>query len=340
MKTLINVFIGIAKACFVLLVLCVAMFYSGGMFKVAGFYYSHFSKDETVESQQDLPLLDADTVKIRQADLLKRALDNMVSINGGSFTMGADDCHKYPMLSMCAPSPVYPVQLSDYSLSKYKITNQDFDLFLAVHQRLVNPFPAEQRFEHREWNKRHSLQAAQLPARMSWQDAEAYCQWVGQQVNKPMHLPTEAQWEYAARNRGQYVGFATDDGTIKPGQNAPEFDDMNHNMFEFGSYLVDVGSVTPNPLGIYDLIGNGQEWVYDWYSNKERENSLAVDPTGPSEPSYTSRGPAKVIRPYKFYADSSGMGVTAHDRDFAGIQPDNLPDGDGQITARCAIWSH
>ncbi|QTF08533.1 formylglycine-generating enzyme family protein [Brenneria izadpanahii] len=326
----------------VLLVLIVSMLYSGGMAKAIYFYDFYFGVDKDDESYEPSePIVpDADMVKILQADLVKRALANMVAINGGRFTMGPDDCRNYPLIASCAGSPVYPVQLSDYALSKYKITNQDFDLFLAAHQRLVNPFPSGQYINYLFWNIRHSPPFAQFPAQISWQDAEAYCQWVGRQVNQPMHLPTEAQWEYAARNRGQYNGFATDDGTIQPGRNVPEDREIFSNLFMLDANVVNVGSVTPNPLGIYDLIGNGKEWVYDWYSEKARGNSLAIDPVGPSEPSYSEEGPAKVIRPLAFYADSLGKGVTVHDRDFAGIQPDNLPGGKGKITARCAIWSH
>ncbi|MCG8707950.1 formylglycine-generating enzyme family protein [Brenneria sp. 4F2] len=353
MKVLITILLRIAQVSSVLLVLCISLLYSGGLLKIGSFYYNHFGVDETDETgeidygRQEPSLPAADTLKTRQAELAQRAVANMVSIKGGRFIMGPDDCRRYPSLASCADSPVYPVQLSDYSISKYKITNQDFDLFLAAHRRLINPFPHEKpgkpgywNSEYRLWNLRHSLQAAQFPALISWQDADAYCQWVGRLVNQPMHLPTEAQWEYAARNRGQYNGFATDDGTIQPGRNVPERGDMFYNQAEYRANVVNVGASTPNPLGIYDLIGNGREWIYDWYSEKTRGNSLAVDPRGPSEPSYSPEGPAKVVRPLSDGADSDGKGITVHDRDFAGIQPDNLPDSHGQITARCAIWSH
>lgn len=371
MKILINILLRTAEVISVLLVLCVSLLLSGGVPRIVGFYYNHFGieeydecegidesdglgkceeddgADKTDYGRQEPSLPDADTLKARQAELAQRALTNMVPIKGGRFIMGPDDCHNYPSLASCADSPVYAVQLSDYSLAKYKITNQDFDLFLAAHQRLVNPFPLGQRDKYRYsnsryriWNLRHSPPAAQLPALISWQDAEAYCQWVGQQVNQPMHLPTEAQWEYAARNRGQYNGFATDDGTIQPGRNVPEHGEMFYNQFKYDAHVVNIGSLTPNPLGIYDLIGNGREWVYDWHSEKTRGNSLAVDPIGPSDPSYSTEGPAKVVRPLKDDANDVGKGVTVHDRDFAGIQADNLPDSFGRIGARCAVWSN
>ncbi|MEI2514549.1 formylglycine-generating enzyme family protein, partial [Acinetobacter soli] len=63
------------------------------------------------------------------------------------------------------------------------------------------------------------LRVPNAPAGVSWQQAHDYCQWLDQQVGIPMTLPTEAQWEYAARNRGQYVIYPTDNGEYEPGQN-------------------------------------------------------------------------------------------------------------------------
>ena len=90
-----------------------------------------------------------------------------------------------------------------------------------------------------------------------------------------MDLPTEAQWEYAARNGGKYVWYPTDSGSLNFGRNYPaESKGMLDPTFP-------VGSFAPNPLGIYDLAGNAQEWVNDWYSEDYYKNSPVDDPRGP-----------------------------------------------------------
>ncbi len=84
-------------------------------------------------------------------------------------------------------------------------------------------------------------------------------------------LPTEAQWEYAARNRGQLVVLATDNGTIDRGRN---YSPSLHNPME-------VGHFPPSPMGFYDLSGNAAEWVQDWYVEDYYKHSPVHDPRGP-----------------------------------------------------------
>ena len=334
MPTLGKIITTTSKAGSVLLVLLISMFLTNGLYKSALFFSHSISEDVTPAPAK----LSSSESAAQQQALVKRAMSNMVRITGGEFTMGAENCDDYKMLSMCAGSPVYPVKLNDYSLARYKITNADFDIYLKAHQQYRNPYGKDQSYAYQTWQKRSQI--PHLPAHLSWQQAEDYCQWLGKQSGQPVHLPTEAQWEYAARNRGQQIGFMTNNGAIEPGKNVPDYDSLAENMHHFGSMNVDVGLFPPNPLGIYDLSGNGVEWIFDNYQARKEDKTVVVDPTGPATLSYTSVGPAKVTRPLKGVASESGIGVTVHDRSYAGIQASASLGDTLFTTARCAIWSH
>ncbi len=103
---------------------------------------------------------------------------------------------------------------------------------------------------------------------MTWYQARDYCQWLGKQIGYPMDLPTEAQWEYAARSRGKAVAHATNNGDIEYGINYRD-PVKEHNPMPVGSW-------PPNPLGIYDMTGNVDEWTLDlWRAYRDHPQ---IDP--------------------------------------------------------------
>ncbi|MCK7549456.1 formylglycine-generating enzyme family protein [Marinobacter koreensis] len=217
-------------------------------------------------------------------ELVVRALDNMVFIEGGSFMMGEFKVPCEPGSDQLCMSDfdrdndfAHKVVLDDYALARYETTMADFDLF----RELQGKTPYEQDLRERE--DRQYLFEPDKPAwTKNWQEPKDYCLWVGELADRPVDLPTEAQWEFAARNRGQNVLYATDNGKIEQGRNY-----VRENKRR---YTQDVGRFPPNPLGLYDLTGNTGEWVNDWYSKNYYRSSSTHNPKGPTN------GTSKVIR--------------------------------------------
>ena len=234
-------------------------------------------------------------------ELVVRAMDNMVYVKGGSFMMGEFGVPCEPGSEDICHADVWPendhlhkVILDDFYLSKYETTLGDFDLYREVMGR--EPYAPELR----ERDDRQYLFQPDLPAwTKTWQEAKNYCLWIGELANKPVDLPTEAQWEYAARNRGEKILFATNNGQWIRGVNAPGDDGVLNT--------VPVDSYPPNPLGIHHLTSNSAEWINDWYSKNYYQESPALNPQGPET------GDTKVIRSGGFRTSDSASTTILRD---------------------------
>lgn len=217
-------------------------------------------------------------------ELVVRAMDNMVFVEGGSFMMGefgvpCEPGSKQRCMSDFDPSNdhAHKVTLDDYYLARYETTMGDFDLFRELKGR--KPYA----YRVRQMEDRQHLFASNKPAwTRNGEEPKEYCLWLGEMASHDVDLPTEAQWEFAARNRGQKVRYATNDGTFKPGKNVA--------VKSLADSKQPVGEYPPNPLGLYDLTSNASEWVNDWHSVDYYQVSPVENPTGPS------RGQSRVVR--------------------------------------------
>ena len=218
--------------------------------------------------------------------LVDKSVSNMVPVQGGEFLMGDFGPlvgEKLLFSIQQDDKTLHKVILSDFSISKYKVTNDDFNVYLKVTDKKNPPVDI--------LAKRHpSLLKGDYPAGVIWQQAKDYCQWLGKKSGKKIDLPTEAQWEFAARSRGQYLPFATNNGEFSPGKNVPSQDELNKYTDGMGLPIYPVGKYPSNPLGLYDMGLSGSEWTNDWYAEDYYSHSPVKNPQGPEQ------GTKKVLR--------------------------------------------
>lgn len=161
----------------------------------------------------------------------------MIQISPGSFRMGGTGEGEMPIHNVQFTKP--------FAIARYETTFDEYDGFAeATGLKLPND---------RGWGR------GQRPIiNVSWDNAKAYTQWLSQQTGKRYRLPTEAEWEYAARSGGKNETWA---GTSD--------EDQLKNYAVYAIYRTEpVGSKKPNELGFYDMSGNVFEWVEDcWHNN-------------------------------------------------------------------------
>jgi formylglycine-generating enzyme len=270
------------------------------------------------QSEKPGPAVIASRVKA----LTQKAGTDLVEVKGGEFLMGDfGEIHsedKLPYTGETDNKPLHKVRLSDYAIQKYKVTYGDFDTY-ALANGLPLPYtrPTTGPFEK---EIRQHPKSASFPIGVDWYDAKDYCKWLGQQIGRKMDLPTEAQWEYAARARGQFLIYPTDNGLYEDGRNIASEREAKKLGGGWGTPNP-IGLYPPNPLGLYDMAKNGFEWVNDWYAEDYYEHSPVQDPQGPST------GTKKVLRSRENGESYAGMTM-----ERSKYQP-KINEGDENATA-------
>jgi formylglycine-generating enzyme required for sulfatase activity len=190
------------------------------------------------------------------ASIIASIEKQMVHVQGGTFTMGCtpeqdDDCHN-------SEQPAHQVTLSSYYIGKYEVTQAQWKAVMGN-----NPS---------NFGDCDDCQVQQV----SWDDVQQFIQKLNELTNKNYRLPTEAEWEFAAR------GGMKSNGYEYAGSNNVE--DVAWHEGNSGSKTHPVGQKSPNELGIYDMSGNVWEWCEDWYG--DYSNSSISNPKGPDSGSY------------------------------------------------------
>jgi len=219
-----------------------------------------------------------------------------VFVKGGCYRMGDTfgDGEK-------KEKPVHEVCVADFNMGKYETTVGQFRRFTEVtgYRTEAEKKGSSYGWDGKDWKeikgmnwrKPGFVQDDKHPVTcVSWNDAQAFIKWLGKEAGKPYRLPTEAEWEYAARSGGKDYkyswGSGPPSGNIADESFGKKFSEGPEGQIWKGYddghvYTAPVGSYRPNDLGIYDLTGNVWEWCQDWYGEKYYGSKVKENPKGP-----------------------------------------------------------
>jgi formylglycine-generating enzyme len=237
---------------------------------------------------------------------------SLVMIPAGSFLMGCDagqDCER----------PVHRVWVDAFALGATQVTNRDYTTFLAATGRPAPP----------DWGKPQFADPLQPVVSVSWSDAIAYCAWLSNATGRHFRLPTEAEWEYAARGGLAQARYPWGDELAPDGRwmcNIWQGTFPTDNTVADG-YLgtAPVDAFDPNGFGLHHVAGNVWEWCADWFS-ATHTTAATVDPKGPPA------GASKVIRGGSYLCHHSYC-----NRYRVSARTANTPDSStGNMGFRCA----
>jgi serine/threonine-protein kinase len=187
----------------------------------------------------------------------------MINVPAGTFTMGNNDA------ASSAERPAHSVYLAAYAIDKYEVTNR---LYKACVDAGVCP-PLVYVSSHTRPNYYGNHEFDEFPVvNVDWNMAKTYCEWRG------ARLPTEAEWEKAARGT---------DGRIYPwGNDAPNKNLLNYNQETGNTTKIGSYEAGKSFYGVYDMAGNVMEWVNDWYGEAYYQSSPPSNPLGPDSGQY------------------------------------------------------
>ena len=221
-------------------------------------------------SQEDISNVDTDIF----SNLEK---DEMVLVKGGTFTMGATS--EQGTSDWDDEYPIHQVTLSDFYIGKYEVTQQLWEYVMKYSGTFADG-STMRAYASDVWlgtNPSSSYGVGNYyPAYyVSWEDiVNIFIPRLNKITGKTFRLPTEAEWEYAARGGNKSKGYKYS-GSNTIGDVAWYWDNSSKVTHP-------VGAKSPNELGLYDMSGNVCEWCSDWYSSSYYSSSPSVNPTGPS----------------------------------------------------------
>lgn len=177
-----------------------------------------------------------------------------IAVPGGLFWMGAGPRKE--------ENPRHRVRIDPFSMARTVVTRREYQTFLDVTGQEAPPF----------WNERAFVQSDMPAVGPSWEDACLFCRWAGELWEQAVRLPTEAEWECAAK-AGREVLYPWGD---EPPGSLPDYD----RRWRGGPESVDAYPTT-HPLGLQGIGENVHEWCRDWFDAEYYAVSPRENPAGP-----------------------------------------------------------
>ncbi len=184
-------------------------------------------------------------------------IPEFIFVEGGTFSMG-DQFNE----GLTDEKPLHNVTITGFYMGKTEVTFEQYDSFCDETGRSKPTDPG--------WGR-----AKRPVINVSWDDAKAYCTWLSTKIGKTVTLPTEAEWEYAARSKGTVTRYSgTDEPTL--------LGNFAWYTTNAGTKTREVKTKTANLIGIFDMTGNVNEWCNDYYAEDYYGYSSATNPQGPT----------------------------------------------------------
>ncbi|HHV37557.1 MAG TPA: SUMF1/EgtB/PvdO family nonheme iron enzyme [Candidatus Cloacimonetes bacterium] len=202
-------------------------------------------------------------------------INSMIFVEGGSFEMGSDDGWELK------ERPIHDVTISSFWIDKYQVTQKEWKNIMRSKPSKIKsdnlPVQYVSWYDAIEYCNKRSIKEGLMPC-YSGSGDDITCNWEADGYR----LPTEAEWEYAARGGNKSRGYKY------AGSNT--LDDVAWCKSNSQNKIHPIGQKSPNELGIYDMSGNVCEWCWDWYDASYYSKSPKRDPHGPDS------GKSKILR--------------------------------------------
>jgi len=222
---------------------------------------------------------------VDKKEIMLGTLSAMKYIKGGRYEMGPKNS-KFDLVGDNVP--VHSVTLSSFYFPKYLVNGTDYNSY------------AKMMGDKKQIKYDTTMDAVNnYPVQVNWYQANAYCAWLKDETGLPFSLPTEAQWEYVARDEGKRIAYAAQGGLLELGINFPNRKQhIIDNQGLVAGVPLPVDALPVNGLGIYQMSGNTNQWMKDWYQPDYYRKSPELNPQGPEQGFQNS----KVLRGLDFFS--------------------------------------
>lgn len=194
-------------------------------------------------------------ISLLQNEAITSILDKMILVEGGDFIMGNDynNVDYFTEQDSLSRNP-HRVNIGNFYISKYELTQQEWEAFSPLEGKCI------------EYGENKAIDM------LSWEDAQSFCDTLSSITGLDVSLPTEAQWEYAARGGKKSKGYIFSGHTFDIREVAwSSYDELTSGH--------EIGGKRGNELGLYDMTGNVSEWCKDYYA--EYDSTSSINPQGP-----------------------------------------------------------